>query len=90
MKEVTSEIDYKRKFAWDKKDLMKSLYPTPKGVTPLWAIDIVMEADSARYNHLLGDFVTVVKSLFIQVVESVKDLPTVKLLSYFSKYETNE
>jgi hypothetical protein len=85
LKEVTSEIDYKKKFAWDKPDLSYSIYPTPKGGSPLWTIDIIMESDSARYNHLLGDFSRAIKNLFSQVVESVKELPSVRN-EYNKKY----
>lgn len=78
LKELTSQVNYKLMFEWNKNDLITSMYPTPVGVSPIWKISIGIKGH-ARYDRLLTDFGKVVAKLFVQVVDAVKELPTVSL-----------
>jgi hypothetical protein len=77
VKAVTKDIDYKRKFAWNEDDLMNSLYPTPKGVSQIWLLELVMDKDYPKCTQLLSSFGRVASGIFQETINSVKGLPAV-------------
>jgi len=87
VKEVSKGCDLTKKFAWNPDDLINSQYPTPEGVSQIWLLELFMDNDCPKYTQLLSSFSKVSSTIFVQAINSVKELPAVSAFQLlFSVY----